>query len=436
MSFACRIPTICTFAITTMRSPICSDRVVATVGLGRGRSARSVWSEIVTGNYFQILGVRAERGRTLLPSDDVAPGRHPVIVISDGLWRRDFAADPDIVGKTVEINNHPMTVVGVTDPTFHGTTVVYDVEVFIPVMMARELGFTFGSRHATAGKPFRRPECRPVLSAGLPAAGHDAGAGPRENRRDLGCALDGQAAHGARGPPAGRALLADTERGADVHAADAGRVERNGSAGADDRVREHRRARPGARRLAAGEIALRLALGATRTRIVRLLIVENLILAVPGALLGILLARRGIPVLVGYAERLAAPQRIFFNVDVDGFVIGFAALVACGSALMFGFVPALQSSRVDLVSVINRDASPRGAARGRLRSGLVVAQVAVSLLLLVGAGLVTRSLEAARRANPGFDAAHVVSVALDVKQNGYDDSRGRVFYRTAAGRRA
>ena len=149
----------------------------------------------------------------------------------------------------------------------------------------------------------------------------------------------------------------------------------------------------------------------------------------PGALLGILLARHGIPVLVGYAEGLAAPQRVFFNVDVDGFVIGFAALVACGSALMFGFVPALQSSRVDLVSVINADASPRGAARGRLRSGLVVAQVAVSLLLLVGAGLVTRSLEAARRANPGFDAAHVVSVALDVKQNGYDDSRGRVFYR-------
>ena len=90
--------------------------------------------------------------------------------------------------------------------------------------------------------------------------------------------------------------------------------------------------------------------------------------------------------------------------SVDGLVIGFAVLVACGSALVFGFVPALQSSRVDLVSVINEDASPRGAARGRLRAGLVVAQVAVSLLLLVGAGLATRSLEAARRANPGFDA--------------------------------
>ena len=115
---------------------------------------------------------------------------------------------------------------------------------------------------------------------------------------------------------------------------------------------------------------------------------------------------------------------------MDGLVIGFTALVACGSALVFGFVPALQSSRVDLVSVINEDASPRGAARGRLRAGLVVAQVAVSLLLLVGAGLATRSVEAARRANPGFDPSHVTATELDVKQNGYDESRGRVFYRT------
>ena len=174
---------------------------------------------------------------------------------------------------------------------------------------------------------------------------------------------------------------------------------------------------------------MRQALGATRTRVVRLLIVENLVLAVPGAILGVLLASWGIPVLVSYAETLAAPRRVFFNIAVDQYVIGFAALVACGSALVFGLVPALQSSRVDLVSVISEDASPRGASRGRLRAGLVVAQVAVSLLLLVGSGLVTRSLDAARRASPGYDASHVTSIAIDVKQNGYDESRGRAFYR-------
>jgi predicted permease len=178
-----------------------------------------------------------------------------------------------------------------------------------------------------------------------------------------------------------------------------------------------------------GEIAVRLALGATRARIVRLLIVESLMLAVPGALLGVLLAARGIPLLAAAAIELAAPQRLFFNLEVDAFVIGFAVLVACGSALVFGFVPALQTTRLDLVAAINEDASPRGASRGRLREGLVVAQVAVSLLLLVGAGLVTRSLDASRQADLGFDRRQVSSLGVDVRLNGYDEARGRVFYR-------
>lgn len=124
--------------------------VVTTVGLGRDRASRSMWAELVTGNYFQVLGVRAQRGRTLLLSDEIAPGRHPVVVISDSLWRRDFAADPDIIGKTIEINSYPMTVVGITDPAFRGTTVVYDVELYVPVMMAPQLGFNFGSAQTTA----------------------------------------------------------------------------------------------------------------------------------------------------------------------------------------------------------------------------------------------------------------------------------------------
>ena len=144
---------------------------LATVGLGRGRGSRSLWAEIVTGNYFQVLGVRAERGRTLLPSDEIAPGRHPVVVLSDGLWRRDFAADPEIVGKTIEINNYPLTVVGVADPTFHGTTVVYDVELYIPVMMAPQLGFTFGSQQTTPSAILSDRRATFLRSAGIPADG-------------------------------------------------------------------------------------------------------------------------------------------------------------------------------------------------------------------------------------------------------------------------
>src|SRR5262245_39844686 len=122
---------------------------VGTVTLGRGRGARQLFSELVTGNYFQVLGVRAARGRTLLPSDEIAPGRHPVVVISDALWRRDFGSAPDIVGKTLEINNNALTIVGVADPTFHGTIVSYDVELFIPVLTAPQLGYRVGSQETT-----------------------------------------------------------------------------------------------------------------------------------------------------------------------------------------------------------------------------------------------------------------------------------------------
>jgi predicted permease len=402
---------------------------IVTVGLGKGRGSRPLWCEIVTGNYFQVLGVRAQLGRTLLPADEVAPGRQPVIVLSDGLWRRDFGADPDIVGKTVDINNYPLTIVGVADAAFHGTTVVYDVEVYIPVMMAPQLGFTFGSQETTpSGILFDRrarlfyPQgyLRPGTTLAAAAAQTDALGAVLSRDRPLTDAGERLRAVPFWRTPGGAPMIllptlsVLTAMGLLVLAIACANI-----AGLVLVRGLSRR----------GEIAVRLALGATRTRIVRLLIVENLVLALPGAILGVVLAANGIPVLVSYAESLAAPQRVFFNLGVDQLVIGFAVLVACGSALVFGFIPALQSSRVDLVSLINEDASPRGATRGRFRTGLVVAQVAVSLLLLVGSGLVTRSLDAARRTNPGFDAGHVSMVSVDVKQNGYDEERGRVFYR-------
>jgi predicted permease len=402
---------------------------LAKANLGRGRGARQIWAELVTGSDFQVLGVRAERGRTLLPSDEIAPGRHPVVVLGAGLWRRDFGSDPEIVGKTVEINDHALTVVGVPNPAFRGTTVVYDVEAFIPVMMAPQLGFSFGSQETTASGIlsdrraalfYPQGYLRPGTTLATAAAQTDAlwatlsrDRPPTDVAQRLRVVSFRQMPQGAPslvlptlGVLSAMGLLVLTIACANI----AGLVLVRGLS----------------RR---GEIAVRQALGAARTRIVRLLIVENIVLALPGAFLGVLLARQGIPVLVEYAEWLATPERVYFNIEVDYWVIGFAALVACGSALVFGFVPALRSSRVDLGSVINEDASPRGAARSGLRAGLVVAQVAVSVLLLVGAGLVTRSLEAARRADPGFDASQVTAIALDVKQNGYDEARGRVFFR-------
>jgi putative ABC transport system permease protein len=402
---------------------------VTTANLGRGRGARPVFTEIVSGNYFEALGVRAALGRTLLPSDEVAPGRHPVVVISDGVWRRDFGADPAIVGKTVEVNNHLLTVVGVANPSFHGTIVSYDVELFVPVMMAPQLGLTFGSTQTspsgiladrTAGVFYVHGRLRPGVTMAAAAAQVDglwAALSPNRPMTD----------------PAQRLRLVPFWRspnGAQTYMLPTLTV--LGAMGllvlmiACANIAGLVLVRGLSRR---GEIAVRLALGATRARIVRLLVIENVVLAMPGAALGVLLALRGIPMLVEFTERMAAPERVYFNVQIDSLILGFAVVVACASALVFGFVPALQSSRVDLVSVINEDASPRGASRGRLRAGLVVAQVAVSLLLLVGAGLATRSLDAARHADPGFKIDHVSELNTDVKQNAYDESRGRQFYR-------
>lgn len=402
---------------------------LASVGLGRDKQSRSLWGEIVTGNYFQVLGVRAQLGRTLLPSDEIAPGGHPVVVISDGLWRRDFNADTGIVGQTVAINNVPLTIVGVSDPAFHGTIVSNDVEVFLPVMMAPQLGFTFGSLKTTAPEilgdrraAFFYPQgfLRPGTSRANAAERSDtlwATLAPERPVADAGEQL--RVVPFSQAPGTAQTYFLPTLI---VLSAMGLLVLMIACANIAGLVL----VRGVSRR---GEIALRLALGATRTRIVRLLIVENLVLAIPGAFLGILLAANGLPILWSYAEALVAPQRLFLNLGVDSLVLGFAIAVACGCALIFGFVPALQTSRVDLVSVINANASLRAAARGRFRASLVVAQVAVSLLLLVGASLVTRSLDAARRAHPGFDAAHVTAIELDLRQGGYDETRGRVFYR-------
>jgi predicted permease len=402
--------------------------IVSSVGLGGIGNARPIWTELVTGNYFEVLGVDAQRGRTLRPSDEIAPGRHPVAVISDGLWHREFGADPAIVGKVIRINNFPLTVVGVAHPDFHGTIVGYDVELFVPVMTAPDLGFALGGRRDNLSavffdrrvplfdaQGFLRPgvtieKARTQTEALWAALSRDRPAGDPNVRISVVPFRDAPGTAPTYLLPTLLVLSATGLLVLMIACANiAGLVLVRGLS----------------RR---GEIAVRLALGASRARILRMLIVENIVLALPGAAFGLWTAWISLPVLIGYGRAMAAPQLLFLNTDVDLLVLGFVVLVACGSALVFGFVPALHSSRMDLVSVLKDDLSPRGAGRGRLRAALVIAQVAVSLLLLIGAGLMMRSLDAARRANPGFDPNHVAAVSLDVKQNGYDEPRGRAFY--------
>ena len=319
-----------------------------------------------------------------------APGRRP----QRRLWRRAFAADPDIVGKTIRLNTYPLTVVGVADPAFHGTIVSFDVEVFVPIMMAPQIGagiLRAASRSSSTSGPTSlvvMGRLRPGLTradAGAQMAGCVRSAEARGRRRRTGPAPS-EVVPFWRSPFGAQTYLLPA-----VVALSAMAVLLLAIVCAN--VTGLVLARGVSRR---GEISLRLALGASRSRIVRLLLVEHAVLAVPGALAGLALVRLGLPRCVRPSWR-AAPVRLFFNLSVDRLVMTFSAVAGCGSALVFGLFPALNGARVDLLSAIKNDLSPRGPGRARVRTALVVSQVAVSVLLLVGAGLVARSLDASRR---------------------------------------
>jgi predicted permease len=387
--------------------------------LGLSTHGERVFGELVTGNYFSVLGVRASLGRTLQESDDVTPGQHPVVVISDGLWRRAFASDPAIVGKTVQINAYPFTVVGVAEPEFQGSVVGVRLDVFMPVMMqpqlrgvdllaSRQSPMVWGLGHLRSDTAFRAAS---------------------EEATSLSRRIDAQQPARVVEQQATVIPIWQSPFGAQTYMLPA--IMLMGVMGAllllivCANVSNLVLVRGVSRR---SEIAARLALGASRGRIMRLLFVESAVLSLPGAAFGLLTAQ-GISRLLNDETANAASQvPIALNTSLDWTVVVFAVVISCTSSLIFGFVPAFRSSQVDLAGVMKDDLSPRGGSRGRLRNVLVASQVAVSLVLLVGAALVMRSLEAARRADVGFDERQVAVAMIELKSSGYDESRGRVFY--------
>ena len=218
------------------------------VSLGSGTRAETIFGEMVTGNYFQQLGVRAQLGRTLLPSDEVAPGQHPVVVLSDALWKRYFGSDPDIVGKTIKVNAYPLTVVGVADPSFHGTIVSFDVEVFIPIMMTPQV-----VRSATIDpqKVLSDTQAAMVIAMGRLRPGTSRSAGVSPDGGAVGAIAARKGDRHCRSGADRCSDLAVAVRRADLHAARGDRPERDGRAAAADRLRQHHRPRACARPLAA-----------------------------------------------------------------------------------------------------------------------------------------------------------------------------------------
>jgi len=393
---------------------------MTTMSLKVGERPEQVWGMVVTGNFFDVLGVRAAVGRTFRPEEDTATGTHPVAVLSHELWQRRFQSDPKIVGSTLLLNRQAFTVVGVAAPEFQGPVVGLRVDLFVPLAM-QPLVVPGGDRLTERGNRWLEGLARlapgatqqqaqaalDTFSSRLAASYPDTNDGVR-----LLLFRFWKAPHGASGfllpvmvVLGAMALLVLLLACANVANLLLVRA-------------------LGRRR----EIAVRLALGAGRGLIVRQLLVEGLLLALLAGALGVVVAAWGRQMLLAFVPPTDAPVDPRFPLDAG--LLGFAALLSLATGVLFSLAPALQATSPDVSSTLRDEGGAvSGGKKGFVRSGLVVAQITLSCLLLIAAGLFVRSLGRASDLDPGFSSRNVLLATMDLFPVGYDAEKGRLFYR-------
>ncbi|MEZ5317473.1 MAG: ABC transporter permease [Vicinamibacterales bacterium] len=392
---------------------------------------RLTMGEVVTANYFDVLGIRPAIGRGFSPEEDAGELTHPVAVISDRMWRESFGGRPDVLGRTFRLKTRPYTVVGVAPRDFAGLVPGLEMDLWIPISMTGDIepvglnnvmpsdGNTRLERRGTRWM-FVIGRLKPSVSVEAAAANVDAvmtqlaAEHPRSN-----------ADHG------GAVLPASAIR---VHPEIDGVLRPTGAVllGAVGLVLLVACANLASMLLARGvsrtrEMALRSALGASRTRLVRQLTVESLVLALTGGAVGLALAGWTVRALAAF--RLPVELPVTFALAIDGRVVAFGLALSILTGLGVGLVPAWRASRPDLVPALKAEAT--GVSRRRrvsLSQALVVIQVAVSLLLVVGGLLLGRSLLAAGRVDPGWDPRGLAVASISLDFHGYTEAQGRVFY--------
>ena len=407
------------------------------VALGFNGHTERVGSELVSGTYFPVLGVGAALGRTFTPDDDRIPGGHPLLVLSYAFWKSRFAGDPSILGKTVLLNGHNFTVIGVAQPGFDGVELGRIAQVFVPIMMVSQTiplsDLNFEDRRRRWVNAFARLKpgvTRQQAEASLQpffhgilemevkeAAFHNASAEIREKfLKNVIRALPGSQ---------GRSYLRQQLRAPlwVLMALTSGVL-----LIACANVAGLLIARAASRRK---EIAIRLAMGAGRFRVMRQLLIESLLLSVTGGVWGLALAFWMDRLLLAF---LPQDTTLKLSAAPDWRVLAFTTLVALITGVIFGFAPALQSTKPDVAPTLKDTVGGivGGGAGVRLRKGLVAAQVTLSLLLLVGAGLFVRSLRNLRDLGPGFSSENLVAFNVDPSLNGYNGGRAKIFYQHLA----
>ncbi|MGA3189945.1 MAG: ABC transporter permease [Bryobacteraceae bacterium] len=384
---------------------------------GAGENSR-LWGYEVSGNYFDLLGVKPIRGRVLHPEDDVHRGGHPLAVITYNCWQRRFAGDPDIAGKKVKVNGLDYTVLGVTPAGFVGTELIFTPEVFVPVSMAAQLEGYNWLDHRGDGNGWSIGRLKPGVSMKAAESAINVIAkqlGQTYPDIDGGISIvlskPGMAGTYLRGAITGFSAVLMVVAGMVLLIACVNLASLLLARAADRRK----------------DTAIRLALGASRYNLIRQLLTESVVLAAAGGTAGILLAFWLTDLVNAWTPPIDVP--VIPHVSIDLRVMLFAAAISLFTGLLFGLVPALQSTRATLAGAMRNDAPSDKLRRISLRDILVTSQVALSVVLLIGSVLVVRSLQHALSLHLGFQPQHAAVVSFDVGLQGYDEERGREFQR-------
>jgi predicted permease len=401
---------------------------VAGLNLSGQGEPKQINGQLVSANYFHVLGVNSVIGRTFLPGEDQLPGGNNVAVLSYGLWTHQFGSDRSIIGKTLTLNAIPYTVIGVAAPNFKGTfTFLNPEEIWIPLSMYKQVLTGFAADNLNDRRALfvfavarLKPDVniaqaeaslKPIASAlekeyPVDNAGRSVALTPLSNAA-VGANNFQQfsLAGGMMMGVVGLVLLIACVNLANLLLAQAAKRDK--------------------------EMSLRAALGASRTRLLRQMLTESMTLAILGGAAGLLIAYWGRNVLWSFRPPFLQQNSIDLGFDAN--VLLFTVGISLLTGLLFGLAPAFKASKIDLAESLK--AGGRGASIGflhnRFRSVLIAAEIALALVVLVGAGLFVRSMQQAQRLSPGFESKNLFVFNFDLGAAHYDQNRGEQFIRDA-----
>jgi predicted permease len=388
-----------------------------------------IFAELVTANYFETLGLRPTMGRFFIPDEDRTPGAHPVVVIGYGTWQQRLGGAADVIGRTMRINGLVFTIAGVAPEGFKGVNAIFGPDIWVPAMMAEQiLPAQLRDALRERGEVIFHVAARlkPGVSMSLAEA----------NLKIIAAGLEKEYPDANRGHTIALRSLTEAALGDTRQSALFGSVVLMAIVGlvlliACSNVANLLLARAAGRRQ---EIAVRLALGARRGRLIRQLLTESTLLGVLSGVVGLALADVGCRFL--WSARPAQVAQNFVDLKMDAHVFVFALVVSLITGLLFGLVPALQSSRAEVVEALKEETRTAGRSRHRVTfaNALLVGQVALSLVSLITAALFLRSIQRAYMIDPGFQTDRLAIFMMNPGQAGYNRERTEQFYRDVRAR--